>query len=312
VHRAGSLQWTCLLKHESFCRPTRSREDKSAIATQSRRQVRQFSKDFSAEPIGELGDDASVRVSIALTFLVMFGLCRPENPYIPTAEDVPDLLSGLACSFHGATSDCCSDELFFPSGCEQLTRPLLEDSAELAMSAGLTYSLDCMERHNHETPQCPMVSDSGSLLPCEVDCQVFHGAQEEGDPCDAVGYRMSDCRQELVCGADRVCHQPCDAPLIAPAGGYCGAARGMWFVTCDTGLACGVDGTCQPAQGIGEPCDDTSPCAPDSWCDPNVATCVARLGGGASCYVDEACQSRICKDGLCFVPESPECGRWAW
>lgn len=237
---------------------------------------------------------------------------KPHNPYHPTPEDVPMVLGGLACD-PPSNDACCSNELFPIIGdCLARVEPYIEASVDLATSGGLTYSLECMERMIDESQVCDSISSSGSLLPCASDCQIFFGTVESGAPCEAMGYRMSDCQQGLVCGGDRLCHSPCDTSLVAPEAGFCGPARGMWFVECDAGLACSASGTCELAQPLGAPCDPMSPCGTGTWCDPSTDSCTAQLLAGGSCVVDDECQSRVCSDGSCYQPESPECGRWAW
>lgn len=238
---------------------------------------------------------------------------RPEVEYHPGPEDVPSSLGGLACHPHTENSECCSNDLFPIIGfCLDKVEPYIDASVELANSDGLVYSLECMERMISEKPKCAMISSTGNLLPCEIDCQIFFGTVEAGAPCEAVGFHMSDCQQGLLCGADRVCHDPCDTPLVAPEDGFCGPVRGMWFVECDAGLACDAAGRCVLAQPLGAACDSMSPCAAGTWCQPSTASCIAQAPAGDPCTHDDECQSRVCSEGACYQPESPECGRWAW
>jgi hypothetical protein len=207
------------------------------------------------------------------------------------------------------TCQCCSDVCYFG---EPIVAHL-EVSRDVALAAGLSYNPNwqsCLT--DWWTNECSEIPEMGSIFTCEQDCSIFYGDQPEGAACEAVGHRMSDCRQGLVCGADRVCHQPCEAPLVAYENDYCGPKRGMWFVSCDTGLACIGDGTCQPAQPTNSPCDATTACAVGNWCDEAAGICVSELPDGSSCAEHEQCISQICWEGFCFHPESAVCGRWAW
>jgi hypothetical protein len=250
-------------------------------------------------------------VALLLGITVVACPGKPHVDHDPTPEDVPMVLGGMVCNL--LSESCCADMLFqFTGGCLNKVEGPIETSVELAIEQGLTYSLECIERTISESSICPMISTSGRLLPCEIDCQIYFGDVAAGEPCEAIGYRMSDCQQGLVCGPDRVCQDSCDVSLVAPEGGFCGPARGMWFVECDAGLACGAEGTCELAQPLGAACDSTTPCATGTWCAPGADSCTAAVPEGSSCTVDDECPSRACRDGWCFEPESPECGRWAW
>jgi hypothetical protein len=193
--------------------------------------------------------------------------------------------------------------------CANRVGPIAQEAVERSEQAHLRYDEPCMEAVL--AADCPH-PESGGFLSCEDDCQIFYGDQPEGAACEAYGHRMSDCAQGLVCGADRVCHQPCEIPFVAPEGGFCGAARGMWFVECDAGLSCNADGICEAALPLGGPCSEDVDCAIGGWCDASVSACVGDYTGGTACERHEQCTSDVCKAGACFEPESPECGRWAW
>lgn len=200
----------------------------------------------------------------------------------------------------------------FPSmeACAMEVRPYIEDSVQAAIDAGLHYSEDCMDRSLYFAN--PPTLPSGTWLDCENDCQIFHGDLPEGTPCDSFGHRMSDCGQGLVCAPDRTCHAPCDFSFVAPNGGFCGPVRGMWGVTCDAGLACNADGTCEPAATLGSACDLTTPCAVEGWCNPDTASCIARRAAPSPCGEHEQCVSNLCVGGECVESQWLECGRWGW
>lgn len=239
----------------------------------------------------------------------------------PPPDEVPNWFGAELCGDISPTSPpfldepCCAEPPFEDiDDCRAVVEPHLEASVVAATEAGLTYSAECLLATMRDDiigrPECADAT-SGSLLPCEDSCQVFFGTQPEGANCEAIGHRMSDCEQGLVCGADRVCRNACELSFIALEGGFCGPQRGMWFVTCDAGLACAADGTCQAAQPIGAPCDAMTACAADGWCD-DTNVCAAKLPGGSPCITDAQCSSNICKDEQCYEPESPVCARSAW
>jgi hypothetical protein len=205
---------------------------------------------------------------------------------------------------------CCAEPAFASwEDCQAAVMPYIDASVEAAVDAGLELSADCL-RTMMDTTLCADAS-TGSFLACENDCQVLFGDKPEGAECEAMGHRMSDCEQGLICAVDRTCRNPCELSLIASEGEYCGPTRGMWFVSCDTGLACAADGTCQPGQVLGGACDALAPCAVESWCDLS-GLCVAKLSGTSPCDADAQCASDICKDGVCYEPASFACGRSAW
>jgi hypothetical protein len=227
-----------------------------------------------------------------------------ETPLLP--QWIHEVFELQACA-------CAEECVDFPfdnyDPCAMRVGPIMEDAIARSEQAGLRYAESCAQ--TLFSVDCPNL-ESGGFLPCEDDCQIYYGEQPEGAACEAYGHRMSDCAQGLVCGADRVCHQPCEIPFIAPEGGFCGAARGMWFVQCDAGLSCNAEGLCEAAQPLGGPCSEDVDCAIGGWCDASVGACAGDYAGGTACERHEQCTSDVCKAGACFEPESPECGRWAW
>lgn len=270
-----------------------------------------------------IGPSASMLRAALLSVLAVSGctwlaepLAREELPDALAADVCNDVADGLIAldAFVRDPAACCSTSpLEDVASCRELVTPPLRASLDAAIAAGLRWSSECAERMigDEDGQECPDPA-SGGLLSCALDCQLLHGDQPEGAACEAYGHRMSDCAQGLVCGADRVCHQPCELPFVAPEDGYCGVARGMWFVTCDVGLACNAEGRCQVAQPVGGPCGSDGECAVGSWCDAGSGTCASDLAGQSACERHEQCVWDVCKDGRCFEPESPACGRWGW
>jgi hypothetical protein len=138
---------------------------------------------------------------------------------------------------------------------------------------------------------------------CDEACAVYHGSAVLGEPCELVGRHMSTCAEHLVCGADEVCHAPCDAPEFALAGQRCGAALGL---DCVAGLACAASGRCVDAAVIGSACDPELPCDADAWCGAS-GVCEARLADGQPCESHEQCLARLCEAGSCVAPTLPYC-----
>jgi hypothetical protein len=249
------------------------------------------------------------------------GTCVMREPVPIEPDELPQFLSAHICGpffdeyyINGPYGRECAYVPFLDEGeCMAAVEPYLEDSVQASLNAGLQFSNDCLKSVSGREAEAEGLNIvSGTWFDCEVDCQFFSGEQPEGAPCDSLGHRMSDCQQGLVCAADRTCHGPCDLPFVAPEGGYCGPARGMWFVVCGPGLACGSDGTCELASPLGDPCDASTPCAVEGWCDPDSSSCVARFPAGGSCTEHDQCASDLCGSGECVQPESLECGRWGW
>ena len=241
---------------------------------------------------------------------------RGWEPYQISVDDAPFVSSSYAC-YHVARSpppdgyhECVPPSFTSQGACFAEVQPYFEASVQAASDAGLVLAVDCFERL--ENLGGPPKAASGTWFDCANDCQFFHGELPEGEVCESFGHRMSDCAQGLVCAPDRTCHRPCTYSFTAPEGGFCGPARGMWFVSCDAGLACGSEGTCEPGVAIGATCDSATPCAVEGWCDPAIASCVARLPADAPCEAHEQCASDLCLEGRCIEPQWLECGRWAW
>jgi len=248
--------------------------------------------------------------------------CQPlKSDGPPFSEtNMPHGLTGAVCaaaSGHHYPPCCGADDRDrpFEDSIDCRESPVgdhISKSADAARAAGLTYDGYCVyDIIKVNWSEC-LDFGSGSFLGCDRDCQIYYGEVGEGAACEAYGHRMSDCQQGLVCAPDRSCHQACDHAFVAPEDGYCGPTRGMWFVACDLGLACDDEGICRPAAAVGEACDAATACAIGGWCEPLSGACVAGLAAGSPCTAHEQCGSEVCKEGVCFAPESPVCGRWAW
>lgn len=249
-----------------------------------------------------------LRPSVGCALVALCGASCPP-PYYDGEWEPADVDRDLAVRICSTLFNCCEDSHLSPGCDEAKVREYLRASIEAAEAAGLIFDPDSFAAGNHT---CSEVAEFGSVLQCGPDSQIYHGHQSEGAPCESVGHRMSDCAQGLVCGADRVCHQPCDIPHVAPENGFCGPVRGMWFVTCGPGLVCDDDNeTCQPAPAVDEEClSPTTICATEAWCESG--TCAVDLPGGSACNDHSQCQSDECRDGICYEPTSAVCGRWAW
>lgn len=109
---------------------------------------------------------------------------------------------------------------------------------------------------------------------------------EQGDGASCVS--NGECTPGLYCykGTDWLCPGTCRK--FSVQGETCaGSAR------CADGLACAADGTCQPEQKAGDPCDGfcsysvtcvgDAPCTGNIWCDRSVNQCKAGLLEGETC-----------------------------
>lgn len=256
---------------------------------------------------------ASSLIGLTCLVLGLVDCVHDEDEYL-AAQDLPEVMGYWTCvhvsdldpPFH----ECSAKPFSSAAQCENVVRPIFEDSVQAALDAGLHYSPECVDRVNDFFG--PPQATSGTWLDCERDCQFLHGDQPEGASCESFGHRMSDCAQGLVCAPDRTCHQPCGYSFVSPVGGFCGPARGMWFVTCEPGLVCGPDGICEPAAGVGAACDAATACAVEGWCNPDSSVCEPRLTAESPCGAHEHCLSDLCVDGICVEPQWFECGRWGW
>ncbi len=230
--------------------------------------------------------------------------CEPTTG--PLRVDERNFAEGLPWYWCGMPLDCgdClarawSDTL----ACVDEVTPWAESWAEAAKQAGLTYDRACVDRiWTTWASECPSDPELG-WIGCADECQFYHGDAGTGEACEVYGMRMSSCNQGLVCGVDRTCHEPCDAPGPGGLGEACGLAYGSAGVSCSDGLAC-VAGACIEAANTGEPCSPELACDSASFCDPETSQCQARLPPGAECSDHEMCEFGVCVDGAC-VAEQP-------
>ncbi len=137
---------------------------------------------------------------------------------------------------------------------------------------------------------------------------MYYGTAAIGEPCERFGRRMSTCAAELTCAFDGRCYEPCDQPLVIPAGGTCSYAAGVLEAKCDAGLVCDpVDGTCIAAPTIGAMCDPEAPlCLPEETCSAGIETCEPRDPEGTPCDAHEDCLSSVCQT-VCLSEDPYQC-----
>jgi hypothetical protein len=266
-------------------------------------------------PISRPMNARSISVVLAAT-LTLSGAwqCGDLAPYSVSIPSVlADVITFRVCDHFGPPDDNPPLCPIFPYAqlCVDVVSWHSQASVSEALAAGYTMSVECATKIG-DMSMASIYPKTGTWLSCEEDCQYFFGDQPEGAACEAVGHRMSDCEEGLICAPDRRCHQPCDYSFIAPLGGWCGPARGMWFVTCDAGLRCGPEGTCQPAAAIGESCVDNFGCAIGGWCDTETNLCTSVGADGTPCVTDDQCESMVCVEGRCLEEEPFVCQRYGW
>lgn len=198
--------------------------------------------------------------------------------------------------------------------CMELGEEWLTEFADTVEDAGLKYDASCPANYADELEALACSNDwTRAQQDCSV-CLSFHGDVPEGEPCDHVpagAVKYSTCAQGLVCANDgdggRVCTDPCDDRVqYLEQGEPC---DGPEADQCLIDLAC-IDGTCQAAPGVFEPCPELR-CA-DAYCDQDAGggpSCVPLLPNDAECEADRECETRSCDGwvGTCSEPMPLAC-----
>ena len=204
--------------------------------------------------------------------------CQGEGEPVPFqyelwAQDDPDLAAQLIClAQNDAVGENCTG-LDCRFGDTELIGATVSGWYETLSDIQLQYSPLCGERLWYAelvardattsipsdvdvgTPQWPPFGES-QWLDCELECQIYFGDRDVGEPCEHVGRRMSTCRESLLCGVDELCHEPCSLPMFGQLGDLCGFEVGAGPFPCADGLTC-VQNRC----AVDEP-----PVDPVDWC----------------------------------------------
>jgi hypothetical protein len=239
--------------------------------------------------------------------------CRFVEPP-PTEADLPGLLSAVCSTrvFEDLSRCECLGPVKLDSACEALAQTWVAGAREL----GLTYDASCVLDTLDAWLSFPLAANDcesdragyRNWIPCEDECQIFHGDAEQGEPCDIVGRRMSTCSASLFCGADGTCHAPCDVPLTIEAGAPCGPRLGYVAESCAAPLVCDPElDVCVMPLALGEDCSPSaSTCAVDAFCPPDASVCTLRFPIDTPCTEHEQCASRVCDD-TCLREDAYAC-----
>ena len=237
------------------------------------------------------------------------GLDFGYNPNPPVDETLaPGILSDAICE---ASLEC---------DCECTSSGLSGEWISAAKAAGLEYDEECFTRLSELgwIGDCRIAWDDSFARSCSSDCQVYHGAKDEGDGCTLYGRRMSDCGHGLTCGVDGRCHKYCETPSVVEEGYDCAYEKGVYPERCAEGLVCSPEsGACAEALGLGEPCTpEASRCETGSWCAPaadaTVGECTAYTAVGQPCAADAECESGTCDEGTCSERQAYVCEHPIW
>lgn len=258
-----------------------------------------------------------------LAAVLQLSACRYDDGLAPVPEEEVTKFLGDLCQTFPTYSLDDGCECRGPSLDVLSCGDLAESMTSAARGLELTYDIDCFG-HIEDLDLDHILSGTYdqcttdrevhvTWVSCEQECQVYFGDAEAGEPCERAGRRMSTCAQGLVCGADDVCHAPCDAPLEIPIGAACGYRAGFQREGCAAGLVCSADpGTCVVAPATGTACDPTAPvCAQTDGCFADTSMCTPRLAMGEPCSAHGECVTNVC-DQTCLPPDSYACANFRW
>lgn len=216
----------------------------------------------------------------------------------PEDSVVTEIAESMCQSFIDCECDLYTAGQETDRSCEESAAALAQTWMEAAWGADLVYDGVCVTVLLDRT--------CGST----VECQIYSGTADAGEPCTAVGRLMSTCSRPSRCGVDGRCYiSATDLPRTGQEGDRCGALLGDYNTPCAGGLAC-LDGHCVVAADLGAGCDLGTPCGGGGWC--SEGTCLTTLAPGQACDTSEACTSKICDEGQCAPEQPAECVGFSW
>lgn len=240
--------------------------------------------------------------------------CRPWDEQPPAESDVPALVAGL-CSTR-RFEDLSECQCLGPTKADSACETVAEAWVGRARALELRYDGKCLvatAEASIDFPEAAYDCDPDAVgyrnaIPCETECQIYHGDAELGEPCELAGRRMSTCSASLFCGADGRCHEPCDLPLEIEAGQPCGQALGYITEVCVAPLRCDpVQQVCVAPLALGGDCSPTeSVCGADAFCSTQTSVCTSTFAAGAACNEHIQCASQVC-DETCIRPDAFAC-----
>jgi hypothetical protein len=249
---------------------------------------------------------------LASTMALLSSLaCQQEEPKVQAA-DYPGEMAGGYCN---AVFSCQCEDYPYASPNECFAE-LLEDYDTVndeAFLSGLVYDGTCPAQ---ELSEIESLACRGSIpaVPegvCVPPCNVWHGTQQVGFPCQVLassgelGLAWSNCGQGLTCNGE-VCTNPCAGGGVAlPAIGQ-PCPEGV----CAAGAVCDATLTCvaaPPLPGAGQPCPDGM-CNATSVCISASLTCAALPTIGNLCIEGQCDANSMCNGQICVARTPLACG----
>jgi hypothetical protein len=233
--------------------------------------------------------------------------CKQEEPQVQAADYPGEMAKGYC----NAVFSCqCEDYPYAnPNECFGDLLESYDTVNDEAFLAGLLYDGTCPAQ---ELDAIQQLACRGALpaLPagvCAPPCNVWHGQQQAGFPCQVLassaelGLAWSNCGQGLTCTGS-VCVNPCQSAGPLPAIGQpCPAMVCAAGAVCDPTLVC-VAAPVLP--GAGQPCLD-GVCNASSVCVAAANTCAALPVSGQPCIQGQCELNAMCNaDSLC-IPRTP-------
>jgi len=239
--------------------------------------------------------------------------CVVEDPFVLDEEDV----RAYAEARCAAQLECCG-ALEKPDCVESLTSTVMGLGS--VVGAEMTYFETCMEGLLAYADEIECDREAvGSPA-----CLLGVGRGNHGDECenvdDGIAFYMTTCRDGLRCSFGRCVDAIFDGTQPAGLGENCSV-----YISCETGLFCGVDSACREMILEGEMCAEGQVCERGFYCGGDLESgegiCTERLGPGEPCdpryrlqcaFVDSSEDGERgllrCIDGICaFYEGSPLC-----
>jgi hypothetical protein len=229
--------------------------------------------------------------------------CSKEEPKVQAA-DYPGEMAGGYCN---AVFSCQCEDYPYASPNECFAE-LLEDYDTVndeAFLSGLLYDGTCpaQELSEIESLACRGAVPAVPEGICVPPCNVWHGNQQVGFPCQVLasspelGLAWSNCGQGLTCNGE-VCVNPCAGGVMLPAIGQ-PCPEGV----CAAGAICDATMTCVAAPALpsaGQPCLD-GVCNASSVCVTATNTCAALPTIGNLCIEGQCDANSICEGQICVA-----------
>jgi hypothetical protein len=248
------------------------------------------------------------RLIVLLTPWLIVGCGGDDKPLTPTefstryAQEICAAVSP-ACLIPEAS--CVAQQLSVRAGADQ-------DAINQGRSFMPSVAQTCLNQISSVYGQLQggkVALKAGDLHKMNEDCRgVYRGRKLVNEACGA----DEDCATGLICDSGKVVGSGrCGAKKVVSQGGGCANIGEVCPPGSYCGSATGVP-VCQNKLELGLSCGESAPCLETLRC--SGGTCVAQLGYGDPCAVDQDCASGFCEpyahkcaDDVRFADRTPAC-----